>query len=85
VAPRGPAGIWPAAKSAAWSEWFLTLLETTASFLSWLVPTLPLGRALTTATPVPVVARKSATQATIIAGDGLLRRVFILLHRLRSN
>jgi hypothetical protein len=65
------------------SEWFLTLLEMTALFLSWLVPTLPLGRALITATPVPVVARKSATQATIIAGDGFLRRFFII-HRFRS-
>jgi hypothetical protein len=42
------------------------------------VPTLLAGRELITATPVPVPARKSARQATTIAGGGLLSSLRII-------
>jgi hypothetical protein len=50
---------------------FLTLLEVTASFLSWALPTLPLGSASTAATLVSPRATSSARDATTRPGTAV--------------
>jgi hypothetical protein len=62
-------------KSTPSSERFFTFAEVTALAFSCGVPTLSSGTWLIAATLVPPSAASSATDATIIAGDGrYLRR-----------
>src|SRR5919204_1585637 len=78
--PAGPLGIWPFLKSTLSSEWFFTLLLTTALFFSWAVPTLFLGSAVA-AQLTPPSARSRATHAMTIAGDGRWRRRRAIMSR----
>src|SRR5919206_395219 len=70
TSPFGPcaaADSWPALKSAAVSEPFLTLRPLTASFLSWTAPTEFFGRTSLPAAWPSGVAKRTETSSAVVA------------------